>query len=353
MRNEVKVGILVILAVGLSFWGYKFIQGKNLLSNANSYYALYEDVSGLSIGSPLRISGVTIGSVSSIELDQQTRLVKVVMEVKEEFKIPPNTIAYIASDGFLGGMKIDIFYDKPCAADGSDCLEGGSQIEGRTRGMLSSFLNTDPERPVEDITGTLDSVASNLNDEFFGEESDHPIARSSQDLATVMRNLTATTEQLQRLMAANSRSITSTMSNLAELTSSLADRQEALGGIIDNTQAFTSNLSEVELAETLKRVNESLAGLQTTLKNADGALGGMNGLMTDLGDGKGTLGRLLKDEAIYDRLDRASRSLDTLLVDLQERPYRYVPFKSRRRVLKFDRKDRENRPEEVTTISDK
>lgn len=352
MRNEVKVGLLVLVAVALSFWGYKFIQGKNLLSRANSFYALYDNVSGLSIGSPLQISGVDIGSVSQIELDQQTRLVKVIMEVKQDVKIPPSTIAYISSNGIMGGMKIDIFYDKPCSPDGSDCLKGGSQIEGRVRGMLSSFLNTDPEAPVaEEITGALDSVAGELNEQFFGEDSDHPIARSSQDLATTMRNLTETTAQLQKLMMANSRSITSTMSNLAELTNSLAERQEALAGIIDNTQQFTGNLSKMELDKTLAETNAAIASLRNTLKNADGALTGVNGLMTDLGDGKGTLGKLLKDESIYERLDRASRSMDTLVTDLQERPYRYVPFKSRRRVLRFDKKDKAQRAKEVSAIS--
>lgn len=350
MRNEVKVGILVIVAVALSFWGYKYIQGKNILGAANTYYALYDDVSGLSVGSPLRISGVNIGSVSSIELDQQTRLVKVKMEVNKGFNIPPSTVAYIASDGLLGGMKIDIIYDRPCAEDGSNCLPGGSMIDGRVRGMLSSFLNTDPENPTGDIIGSLDSVAGNLNEKFFGEDSNHPIARSSQDLATTMHNLTATTAQLQALMAANSRSITATMDNLATLTNSLADRQESLGGIIDNTEAFTNKLSAIEIDKTLSEANETLSSLRGTLGRTNEVMGGVNGLVSNLTEGNGTLGKLLNDEAIYNRLDRATRSMDTLVTDLQERPYRYIPFKSRRRVIKFDKKDAE-RSDEINAIS--
>lgn len=341
MRNEVKVGILVTVAVALAFWGYKFIQGKNILNRSDSFYALYSAVDGLSIGSPVRISGVDIGSVSSIELDQQTRLVKVNMEVKQGYYVPPSAIAYIASDGLLGGMKIDLIYDKPCGADGSGCLESGAQIEGKSRGLLSSFLGTDPENPTGDLTESLDSVAGNLNEQFFGEDSEHPIARSSQDLAKTMENLAQTTAQLQQLMASNSRSINTTMRNLAALTNSLAERQEALGGIIDNTQSFTGKLSEMEISETLDQANASLKSLQETLDKANGAVGGLSGIMNDLNEGKGTLGKLLTDEDIYARLNEASRALDTLMVDFQERPYRYIPFKSRRRVLKFDRKDAE------------
>jgi phospholipid/cholesterol/gamma-HCH transport system substrate-binding protein len=223
-------------------------------------------------------------------------------------------------------------------------------IDGRVRGMLSSFLNTDPDNPTGDIVGSLDSVAENLNEKLFGKDSDHPIARSSQDLAATMRNLTATTAQLQSLMAANSRSITTTMNNLATLTNSLADRQESLGGLIDNTETFTNKLSAIEIDKTLAEANETLSSLRGTLGRTNEVMGGVNGLVSNLTEGNGTLGKLLNDEAIYDRLDRATRSMDTLVTDLQERPYRYIPFKSRRRVLKFDKKDAE-RSDEVNAIS--
>ena len=352
MRNEVKVGILAVIAVAFSFYGYKFIQGKNLLSGSNTYYAFYEDINGLTIGSSLKIAGVNIGSVSEIVLDQQTRKVKVTLEIDDGFNIPKGSLAYIASDGLLGGTKIDLFYSTPCSPDGSDCLPGGSEIEGRVRGMLSSFLNTDPESPTEEITTQVDTVVSRLNDEFFGEDSQHPIARSSQDLATVMNNLKGTTAQLQQLMAANSRQLTAAMNNLASLTGSLANKQEAMAGIIDNTNEFTSGLSKLELEETIAKTNQSIAKLQGTLAKADQALGGVSNLMTDLSEGKGTIGKLLSDDEVYNRLDRATRAADTLFTDFQERPYRYIPFKSRKRVIRQDRKDEEKRADEVTAIPD-
>ncbi|MEL6143051.1 MAG: MlaD family protein, partial [Bacteroidota bacterium] len=243
MRNEVKVGILAVIAVALSFWGYKFIQGKNILSASRTYYSYYADASGLTVGSPLKISGVNIGSVSAIELDQQTRLVKVTMEIKAGFQVPPKTIAYIGQDGLLGGSKIDIFYDQPCGADGTGCLPGGSEIEGRSRSVISSFLNTDPENPTEEVMEMVDTVLTDANGTFFGEDSDHPIARATNDLAATMANLNAASVQLQTLMAQNTRAINETLNGFASLSTSLASRQEALTGILDNTNQFTSNLA--------------------------------------------------------------------------------------------------------------
>ncbi len=350
MRNEIKVGILAIISIAFGFWGYKFIQGKNILSATKSYHAYYDDINGLSVGSALKISGVVVGSVSAIELDQMTRKVRVDMEVSPAYRVPKNTVAYIASDGFLGGMKIDLFYAQPCAADGTDCLPEGSEIRGASRGMLSSFLNTDPNDPTGPIMGQVDTALAKLNATFFGEDSDHPIARSSQDLAATMANLNQTTAQLQQLMEINSRQVTQSMRNLAILTDGLASRQAALVGIIDNTQNFTGNLSEMDVEATLEKVNQSIEGLQTTLQKANEAMGGVSGLMDNINSGKGTLGKLLQDDAIYEQLSNVSGALDTLLIDFQERPYRYMPLKSRKKVIKFDKKDTQDRAEEITAI---
>ena len=47
MSNEVKIGLLAIVAIALSFWGYKFILGKNMLVKSNIFKVYYENVDGL------------------------------------------------------------------------------------------------------------------------------------------------------------------------------------------------------------------------------------------------------------------------------------------------------------------
>jgi phospholipid/cholesterol/gamma-HCH transport system substrate-binding protein len=69
--------------------------------------------------------------------------------------------------------------------------------------------------------------------------------------------------------------------------------------------------------------------------------------MNKVNSGEGTLGKLLTDDKIYQRLNSATLAADTLFNDFQERPYRYVPFKSRKRVLKHDRKDEALREKEA------
>lgn len=207
-------------------------------------------------------------------------------------------------------------------------------------GMLASFMGSDPDAdPTSDLKEQLNSVVDSLKYELFSPESENPIARSTQDLAITMENLKNSTARLELILDRNAGQINATMGNLAELTNSLAEKKQAIAGIIDNAENLTGDLATMELEKTMQEVNTIIEDLQGTLSKADEALGGVASIMDDVQSGKGTLGKLLTDDAIYNRLNEASLAADTLFTDLQERPYRYVPFKSRKRVLKFDRKD--------------
>lgn len=342
MRYEVKIGILALVAIGCSFWGYKFIQGSNLFSSSNYLQVHYENVGGLTVGTPVQISGVNVGSVSAIFLNQQENSrVEVTMDIQDDINIPKDAVALIVSDGVLGGKLIDLSFSAPCLGNG-DCAKDGDLIRGKTLGMFASFFGGDPDaNPADEIQKQVKSAIDSLEYTLFSPDSDNPVARSTQDLAVTMENLKASTARLQYILDRNAGAINSTMQNLEGLTSTLASKQEDIAGIVDNAKSATDELAKIELEETMREVQGAITQLRGTLGKADAAIGGVATLMDDVQSGKGTLGKLLTDDEIYNRLDRASASIDTLATDFQERPYRYIPFKSRKRVLKLDRKDRE------------
>ena len=341
MRYEVKIGILAVVAILLAFWGFKFIQGSNLFSSATTYYVAYKDVAGLTVGTPVQISGVNVGTVKEINLDQVKKSVVVTLEVKKNVNVPPQAQAYISTVSLLGEKAVQLEYDVPCFGDG-DCAEDGAFLDGSSKGILASFLGTDPDAdPTDGIKAQVGDAIDSLEYTLFDENSDNPIARSSRDLAATMENLRSASQRFEILLDQNSRSINQTMSNLASISSTLSEQEETIGRILSNADTLTGNLSGLELDQTVAEINTSIVRLRGTLDEADRALGGVANVLDGVQNGEGTLGKLLTDDEIYDRLDRVSLNADTLLNDLQERPYRYVPFKSRKRVLKYDRRDEE------------
>ncbi|MEL7376781.1 MAG: hypothetical protein AAFN65_07480, partial [Bacteroidota bacterium] len=165
-------------------------------------------------------------------------------------------------------------------------------------------------------------------------------------------NMNSATSRLDNLLATNTSPINSSMRSLATFAEQLANKQAELSLIIDNTQGFTSELSKLELEATLTQTRNLLDSVSLTMSNANRSMEGVGNIMTSIQSGQGTLGKLIYDEEMAASIERMSGSLDTLLTDLAERPYRYVPFKSRNRVIRFDRKDARDRADQVQMIPD-
>lgn len=337
MSNEVKIGLLAIVTIGISLWGYKFILGKNALVKSNIYKVYYERVDGMQVGTQVRISGVRVGSVANISLEDD-QMVLVTLDMDRGIRIPKNTVATILATGFMGGKAIELVYDQPCS--GPDCAESGDFIEGETKGLVSSMMGEENlENYVDIIKNGLGDIIDTLNRQLLSEDSQSPIAESLRNLQGTLENLNSATYQVDRLMRNSSKDIDGAMSNLASITGAVAAKKEQIGHIIDNADSLSQQLAAADLQRTIQEVNTAIKDLQNTLQTADRALGGVTTTVGKINSGEGTLGKLLQDEKLYQNLNDLSLRADSLFNDLQERPYRYIPLKSRRKVRKFDRQD--------------
>ncbi|MCB0592587.1 MAG: MCE family protein [Lewinellaceae bacterium] len=338
MSNEVKVGILAVVAIALSIWGYKFIRGKNVLLKANTYKVYYPRVDRMQVGTQIFINGVEVGNVASVNLlNDVDRTVEVILDLKPGMEIPKNTKAVIVSTGFMGGKAIMLEYPRPCSGD--DCARSGDVLEGEIRGLLGSMVGEDNVAQYMDIVKKgLEDVIDTLNAALL-EDPDSPLGKSMKNLESTLANLNSATGQLDGLLRSSSGSIEGTLDNLNGITGNLQRNNDKINSILGNADSLSSQLVAADLEKTLREVNEAIAGLKTTLQSADTALDGFSGVMGKIRNGEGSLGKLMSDEELYNNINELSHRADSLINDFQGRPYRYMPFKSRSKVKKFDRKD--------------
>lgn len=338
LTNEVKVALLAIVAIALSYWGYKFILGKNVLKDSNIYYVEYQDVDLMKTSSPVTIGGVQIGFVSEIKPLLDRKMVRVTLDLNEEIEIPKNTVAVIKATGFMGGKAVLLEYDQPCSGD--DCAESGDYLQGVTQGMLSSMLSREElDEYLTTVEQSLGAIADTLNEHLLSEDAEGPLPNSLRNLEATLANLEQTSGQLNSILYRSADDITGTMDNLNSISANLQASNEKIASIIDNTDKVSGDLADMELQETLAEVDQTIAQLRSTLNKADQAFVGINGIVGGLEAGEGTLGKLLKDGTLYEELTRLSSGVDSLADDFQDRPYRYMPLKSRRKVKRYDRKD--------------
>ena len=297
MKKELKVGLFAVLVLVVGWGVVRYLKGSSIFSKTNTYYAYYEQVSGLQPASYVVLYGVKVGSVTNITLDEDpSKGVEVEFTVDKRYKIPVDSKAKIFSDGIMGGKAIDIEYGRSAeyisdegtiqAATSTDLFEmAGSEID---------FLNEKIASVVEGLTVTLDSV-------------NKLVAANSESLTSIMTNVDGVTSNVNTMLAKEREHLEEALASLSKFSKSLGDNSEQVGGIIDNLNKFSGQLVEADLVAELEHL-----------------VGEINGILASVKDENGSVGKLLSDGELYNNLTTASDNLSTLLADLKENPHRYI-----------------------------
>lgn len=294
ITREIKTAILVITSILLFIWGYSFLKGKDLFANYKTFYVEYKNVEGLTASAPVTINGMVIGKVNSIKINDQTGNLLVELQLKTDFPISKSSVATIYEPGLIAGKQIAIypnFNDKVLAVDGQK-LEGNVEL-GLT-GALGEKLAPVQEK-VEKLMLSADKLISGLNNVLD--------KKGQEDLKKTLAELSVTMEQFHKVsLSANT---------------ILDDNKAQIKGVVTNFNKISNDFSKI--SDSLNK-----ADLGKTVKNLNETLAKVDGLMRGLESGKGTMGKLLKDETMYANLSKTSKELELLLQDVRLNPTRYV-----------------------------
>lgn len=139
---EVLSGIVAII-IFIIFALYMFfaVNKNSLSSKTNTYYARFNDIDGITIGSDVKISGYKVGSVSAIDVIPQSYDVKVTFSVQQSIQIPTDTTIAVRTSGILGGKFLAILpgADETFFQNKSEILYTQSAIN--LENLIGSFVN--------------------------------------------------------------------------------------------------------------------------------------------------------------------------------------------------------------------
>ncbi|MBQ5506224.1 MAG: MCE family protein, partial [Prevotella sp.] len=264
--------------------------GISLLSDDEVYYITFKDVNGLSASSPIFANGYQVGVVRGIDYDfANNSEIVVTFTVDDDLRIPKGSTAEIISD-MMGKVKMNLLIAEDIS---QGVVNPGDTIVGSTdAGIVGKVAGIVPE--VEKMLPKLDSILISVNALL----SDPNITKSMSNVQQITKDLTTSTRELNTLMA-----------NLNKNVPGLMDRAN---GVLDNTTRLTDNLASVDIDATMSKVNQTLTNVQT--------------LTEKLNNKQGTLGLLMNDPSLYNKLTKTVQSADTLLNNLRAHPKRYVHF---------------------------
>lgn len=330
MSKEVRLGLLAIITIGLAIWGYKFVKGKNIFKKTKTFHVIFDNIDQLSVASPVLINGYNIGAVSAIQLNpEDTKSIKVSIEVDGNIQYPKNTKAILKSSGVVGGKMIDISFEVACT--GNNCAQDEDFLESKTEGLIETMLGADlttySGTIKETVGGALDTMLTQLSD----KDNPTPVNQSLWKLQETMDNLASATKTMNAVMSSSSGNLNTTFKNLAKLSNSLAESDQQIKNLLVNLDAISTEMRKVQISPTLdaangvlSRAENLMSGLDTTVATSNETFEELTTLLESMNTGDGMLPRLLHDEAFSDNIELSTKNLNLLLQDLRLNPRRYL-----------------------------
>ena len=104
---EVMIGLAVVV-LAVVFLAFMVMRTGSGSATGYSIQAQLPKVDGLGIGTDVRISGIKVGTVSSLALNPKNYLVLVTMDINKGVEIPTDSSLQVTSAGILGGQYISI-----------------------------------------------------------------------------------------------------------------------------------------------------------------------------------------------------------------------------------------------------
>ncbi|GGF02376.1 MlaD family protein [Flavobacterium limi] len=294
LTREIKTAILVIASILLFIWGYSFLKGKDLFTNYKTLYVEYDNVEDLASTAPVTLNGLVIGKVNKITINETTGKLLVELQLKTDFPISKTSKASLYSPSLIGGKQIKII---PNLADKTPA-EDGQSLESTVELGLTESLGG----KIEPIQHKLDLMLANINTLVSGLNNVLD-KKGQEDLKKSLSELSQTMEQFHRASGS--------------LNSILDTNKGQINGVVTNFNKMSSNFNKI--SDSLNK-----ADLGKTVRNLNQTLAKVDGIMSNLNSGKGTAGKLLNDDALYNNLSKTSKELELLLQDVRLNPTRYV-----------------------------
>ena len=293
ISREIKVALIVVVGIVCFFIGFNFLKSKSLFGRSNTYYAYFDHSGGLKTGTQITVNGVKVGSVAAVQLEEKTAKIKITMECSTDFTFSKNSEAQIYSS-LLGGAGLQIIpaFDDAPAAQSGDVLR--SSVAEDMLASIGSKIEPTQDK-LNRLLSQADTTLTGVN-KVLDAETSAELKKAIRELSSTMQNLNKASAALNNMIASNQGNLHATLQNANKITTDLSKVSESL--------------SQAELNKVIADAQKTLTELNTMLANIDA--------------GKGTMGKLMKDEALYKNLNNSSKQLELLLQDLRLNPKRYV-----------------------------
>jgi phospholipid/cholesterol/gamma-HCH transport system substrate-binding protein len=312
ISKEVRVGLFMVVSLVLLYLGFNFLKGIDFLSSRKKYYAIYDNVDQLMPSNQIFLSGVSVGRVSKIQIEQAKSRVVVEMEIDSYVALNDSSIAILNGD-FLGTKFIQL-----AVGNSNNLLKPKDTLQSSVAKGITAFLEESAAPVADNLQSTLRKLNTILDN----------LVRNSQKIDGIFDDFKTTPGLINTTVANANNKITGLTDSIQSLTGNLNRTLRRLDPTLQNFETFSDSLKAIEVNETLTKIKETLTKLNETL--------------SQFSKGDNTVSKLMTEDSLYVNLNKMLLSLDSLAIHFNENPRHFMaPLgKSRKKIQRDLEKQR-------------
>lgn len=309
MTKEVKVGIFAVISGAIFYFGFNYLKGIDFFSPTHKYYAIYDNIDGLNVSNPVIVNGFSVGRVSRIQiLQHRDNDVLVELDVDENIVLGDSTVATLMNSDFLGSKAILL----NIGSLSNPIEDGDTLISSIDKGLAALLESAQP------ITANLDVTIRRINEILLGMEG------AGDEIKATIVTMNETLKGVNIFIRQNNVKVKATFDNVNALLANINTKVDKLDPILANADQTLDKVNQLELDSTLANLNKNLDAL--------------NIMLNDINEGKGTVGKLLKEDSLYNSMNKMIQDLDQLIIHFDENPKHFLgPLGKSKKKIERDR----------------
>ena len=295
MRNisvEIKVGVTVIISAIILFFGIIWVKEYKFNVERYDYAVLFPNIGSLEKGDPISVLGVKKGEVQDISISGNNVLIA--FNLTKDIKLMSDAKFTVMNIGLMGERFVNI---EPGVS--SEPLDLSYPTHG--------FYDTG----IPEVMGMMGAAIDEIRHLIAVLEGTVGTPAATTSIKNIIDNLEIVSTEMRTMTLDNKDKMSQAIDDLSASSATLREfadsNQQKMQGIVDNVSEASEDFAVI-------------AGRLDTLS------GSINRLVADLEEGRGTLGKTLQDEQLYDKLLKSVSDLDTLVTDIKANPKKYIHF---------------------------
>lgn len=294
ISKEVRVGLFMVVSLVLLYLGFNFLKGIDFFSSRKKYYAIYENVDQLMPSNQIYLSGVSVGRVSDVQIDQARGRVIVELEIDSYVILGDSSVAILNGD-FLGTKFIQL-----SIGNYKNVLNPRDTLQSSVAKGITAFLEESAAPVADNLQSTLRKLNNILDN----------LSRNSQKLDKMFDDFESTPGKVNYTIDNANRAITGMSDSIKLVTKNVNVALQNINPTLKNFRTLSDSLKSIEVNETLTKIKETLTKLNET--------------MDKFSKGDNTASKLLTEDSLYVNLNKMLMSIDSLATHFNENPKHFM-----------------------------